>query len=37
VLNGFPTSAIAVFEFDGEWTQVRRRGLRLVAYAVPRA
>ena len=33
---GFPTSAIAVFEFDGEWLDVAPRTLTLAAYAAPR-
>jgi phosphohistidine phosphatase len=33
---GFPTSAVAVFEFDGDWLDVAPRALRLAAYAVPR-
>jgi phosphohistidine phosphatase len=36
LLTGFPTSATAIFEFDGDWAGVRRRSLRLVAYAAPR-
>ena len=36
LLTGFPTSATAIFDFDGGWADVRRRGGRLVAYAVPR-
>lgn len=36
LLTGFPTSACAVYEFDGAWSDVRRRNLRLVAYAAPR-
>ena len=36
LLTGFPTSATAVFELDGNWGDVRRHGLRLVAYAAPR-
>lgn len=36
LLTGFPTSATAVFEFDGEWIDVRRHGMRLLAYAAPR-
>jgi phosphohistidine phosphatase len=33
---GFPTSAVAVFELDGEWPAAARNGLRLTGYAVPR-
>jgi phosphohistidine phosphatase len=35
-LGEFPTSAVAVLEFDGDWASVRPRAGRLVAYAVPR-
>lgn len=33
---GFPTSAVAVFELDGDWTDVAPGALRLAAFAVPR-
>ncbi|GAB3701064.1 histidine phosphatase family protein [Mariniluteicoccus flavus] len=32
----FPTSAVAVVEFDGDWASVSDGAGRLVAYAVPR-
>ena len=32
----FRTSAVAVFEFEGDWDSVDERGGRLVAFAVPR-
>lgn len=32
----FPTSAVAVIEFDGTWAAVEKGSGRLVAYAVPR-
>jgi phosphohistidine phosphatase len=36
LLTGFPTSAVAVFELDGEWPDAAPRALRLIAHAVPR-
>ncbi len=29
---GFPKSALAIFDFDGEWRSLRPRGMRLVAF-----
>ena len=31
---GFPTSAVAVFEYDGAWTDLEATGARLVAFHV---
>jgi phosphohistidine phosphatase len=33
---GFPTSAVAVFEFDGEWPEVALHALTLTRCAAPR-
>jgi len=33
---GFPTSAVAVFEFDGAWTDLAEGECRLVGFSVPR-
>jgi phosphohistidine phosphatase len=36
LLAGFPTSAVAVFDLAGPWTDVRPRAGRLAAFATPR-
>ncbi len=33
---GYPTSAVAVFDFDGEWADLDQGGCTLVAFHVPR-
>jgi len=33
---GFPTSAVAVFEFDGGWADMTEGECRLVGFSVPR-
>jgi phosphohistidine phosphatase len=37
MLSGYPTSAVAVFEYDGPWSDLTEAGARLVAYYVGRA
>jgi phosphohistidine phosphatase len=37
MLAGYPTSAVAVFEYDGEWADLDEAGARLVAFHVGRA
>jgi phosphohistidine phosphatase len=32
MMSGFPTSAVAVFEFDGDWPDLSEAGARLVAF-----
>lgn len=34
--RGYPTSALAVFEYDGEWAELAFTSARLVAYHVAR-
>ena len=36
MLSGYPTSAVAVFEYDGAWSDLTEAGARLVAYHVGR-
>lgn len=36
LLAGFPTSAVAVFDLAGPWTDARPRAGRLTAFAAPR-
>ena len=36
MLSGYPTSAVALFEYDGEWADLGEAGARLVAYHVGR-
>lgn len=36
LFSGYPTSAAAVFEHDGPWTDLREGGARLVAFHVGR-
>jgi phosphohistidine phosphatase len=36
MLSGYPTSAVAVFEYDGPWSDLTEAGARLVAYYVGR-
>lgn len=36
MVTGFPTSAVAVFEYDGEWTDLDITSARLVAFHVGR-
>lgn len=33
---GFPTNAIAVFEFEGAWADLPEAGCRLIGFSVPR-
>ncbi|MEO5853387.1 MAG: histidine phosphatase family protein [Nocardioides sp.] len=33
---GFPTSTVAVFEFEGDWAELPEAGCRLVGFSVPR-
>jgi phosphohistidine phosphatase len=35
--SGFPTSAVAVFEYDGAWADLELTSARLVAFHVGRA
>jgi phosphohistidine phosphatase len=35
--SGFPTSAVAVFEYDGAWADLEVTSARLVAFHVGRA
>ena len=34
--TGFPTSAVAVFEFDGDWAGLEEGECRLVGFHTPR-
>lgn len=36
MMSGYPTSAVALFEYDGEWADLGEAGARLVAYHVGR-
>ena len=36
MLAGYPTSAVALFEYDGPWSDLTEAGARLVAYHVGR-
>ena len=36
LLAGFPTSAVAVFEYDGAWADLGEGSARLVGYHVGR-
>jgi len=36
MMSGYPTSAVALFEYDGEWADLAEAGVRLVAYHVGR-
>jgi phosphohistidine phosphatase len=36
MLAGYPTSAVAVFEYDGEWVDLDEGGARLVGFHVGR-
>ncbi len=36
MMSGYPTSAVALFEYDGEWADLAEAGARLVAYHVGR-
>jgi phosphohistidine phosphatase len=36
MLSGYPTSAVAVFEYDGPWSDLTEAGARLVAFYVGR-
>ena len=36
MMSGYPTSAVALFEFDGAWSDLAEAGARLVAYHVGR-
>ena len=37
MLSGYPTSAVALFTYDGEWADLAEAGARLVGYHVGRA
>ncbi len=37
MMSGFPTSAVAVFEYDGDWRDLVEAGARLIAYYEGRA
>jgi phosphohistidine phosphatase len=37
MLSGYPTSAVALFEYDGEWADLSEAGARLVAFHVGRS
>jgi phosphohistidine phosphatase len=37
MLSGYPTSAVALFEYDGPWRDLAEASARLVAYHVGRA
>ena len=37
MMSGYPTSAVALFEYDGEWRDLSEAGARLVGYHVGRA
>ena len=34
--TGFPTSAVAVFELDGDWAELEEGECRLVGFHTPR-
>jgi phosphohistidine phosphatase len=36
MLSGYPTSAVALFEYDGDWRDLSEGGARLVGYHVGR-
>jgi phosphohistidine phosphatase len=36
MMSGYPTSAVALFEYDGEWADLDEAGARLVAFHVGR-
>jgi phosphohistidine phosphatase len=36
MMSGYPTSAVAVFEFDGAWSELAEGGARLVGFHVGR-
>jgi phosphohistidine phosphatase len=36
MLSGYPTSAVALFEYDGAWSDLTEAGARLVAFHVGR-
>jgi phosphohistidine phosphatase len=36
MMSGYPTSAVAVFEYDGSWAALSEAGARLVAFHVGR-
>jgi phosphohistidine phosphatase len=36
MMTGYPTSAVALFEYDGEWADLSEAGARLVGYHVGR-
>jgi phosphohistidine phosphatase len=36
MMSGYPTSAVALFEFDGVWAELSEAGARLVAFHVGR-
>ena len=37
MMSGYPTSAVALFEYDGDWRDLDEAGATLVAYHVGRA
>ena len=36
MMSGYPTSAVALFEYDGDWADLHESGARLVGYYVGR-
>ena len=36
MMSGYPTSAVALFEYDGDWADLTEAGARLVAFHVGR-
>jgi phosphohistidine phosphatase len=36
MMSGYPTSAVALFEYDGDWGDLAEAGARLVAYHIGR-
>jgi phosphohistidine phosphatase len=36
-MSGYPTSAVALFEYDGAWADLSEASARLLAYHVGRA
>ena len=34
--SGYPTSAVAVFEYDGDWSELDPASARLTAFHAPR-
>jgi phosphohistidine phosphatase len=36
MMSGYPTSAVALFEYDGDWRDLDEAGARLVGYHVGR-